>query len=65
MTILQDLAETDTPAWHALGGTSATTSAASEPMLSGWDNRPTWDNSKGGFDNRPSWDNWSKNWNKK
>lgn len=65
MTILQDLAETDTPAWLALVGTGDT-AAAPEPMLSGWDNRPTWDNGKGGFDNRPSWDNWSKtNWSKK
>lgn len=59
MTILRDLAETETSMLLALGGTS--NSAAPEPMLGAWDNRPTWDNAKGGsFDNKPSWDNWSK-----
>ena len=59
MTILQELAETDAPALAALGATGIST--APEPMLTDWDNRPSWDNAGGGgFDNRPSWDNWSK-----
>jgi hypothetical protein len=56
MTILQELAVTDTPALAALGAARVGTSAALGP----WDNRPSWDNSQsGGFDNRPTWDNWS------
>jgi hypothetical protein len=60
VTILQELAQTNTLALVALGAIGTSASAAPEPMLSGWDNRPSWDNGGGGFDNRPSWDNWSK-----
>lgn len=28
--------------------------------MTGFDNRPTWDNRTGGFDNRPTWDNWNR-----
>lgn len=58
MTILQELAASDAPQLLELIGDS--TQAAPASQMSGFDNRPTWDNTGGSFDNRPSWDNWSK-----
>lgn len=58
MTILQELATSDAPQLLELISDGATDTPA--PIMAGFDNRPTWDNTGGSFDNRPSWDNWSK-----
>ena len=66
MTILQELAASDAPSLLDLIGGDAVTPAAPAtpraPLMSGWGNKPSWDNKPagGGWDNRPTWDNWSK-----